>query len=39
MTTESAEPRIDYKKVALQAVQALWTVERYARGCTLSRRS
>ena len=35
MTTESAEPRIDYRKVAPQAVQALWTVERYARGCTL----
>ena len=35
MTTEGAEPRIDYRKVAPQAVQALWTVERYARGCTL----
>ena len=35
MTTESAEPRIDYRKVAPQAVQALWTVDRYARGCTL----
>jgi AhpD family alkylhydroperoxidase len=35
MTTESGEPRIDYRKVAPQAVQALWTVERYARGCTL----
>jgi AhpD family alkylhydroperoxidase len=35
MTTESAEPRIEYRKVAPQAVQALWTVERYARGCTL----
>ena len=35
MTTESAEPRIDYRKVAPQAVQARWTVDRYARGCTL----
>lgn len=35
MTTESAEPRIDYRKVAPQAVQALWTLERYARRCTL----
>jgi AhpD family alkylhydroperoxidase len=31
MTTDHAEPRIDYKKVAPQAIQALWTVERYAR--------
>ena len=33
--TESAEPRIDYRKVAPQAVETLWAVERYARGCTL----
>jgi len=35
MTAESAEPRIDYKKVAPQAVQALWAVERYGRECKL----
>jgi AhpD family alkylhydroperoxidase len=31
MRTEAFEPRIDYRKVAPEAVQALWTVERYAR--------
>jgi len=31
MTTENAEARIDYRKVAPQAIQALWTVERYPR--------
>lgn len=35
MMTESAELRIDYRKIAPQAVQALWTVERYTRGCKL----
>src|SRR5579862_5872150 len=35
MTAESAEPRIGYKKVAPQAVQALWAVERYGRECKL----
>jgi AhpD family alkylhydroperoxidase len=31
MKTEAFEPRIDYRKVAPEAVQALWRVERYAR--------
>ena len=35
MTTVSAESRIDYKTVAPQAIQALWAVEQYARGCQL----
>ncbi len=35
MTTVSVESRIDYKTVAPQAIQALWTVEQYARGCKL----
>jgi alkylhydroperoxidase family enzyme len=35
MTTDNAEPRIDYRKVAPQAIQALWAVERYARECKI----
>ena len=35
MTAESERPRIDYKTVAPQAIEALSAVERYARGCTL----
>lgn len=34
MTADSERSRIDYKTVAPQAMEALWTVERYARGCT-----
>jgi hypothetical protein len=30
MTIDNAEPRIDYRKVAPLAIQALWTVERTA---------
>lgn len=37
MKTETSEPRIDYRKVAPEAVQALWTVERYARGSKVER--
>jgi alkylhydroperoxidase family enzyme len=36
MTAESERPRIDYKTVAPQAIEALSAVERYARGCTLA---
>lgn len=32
MKSEASEPRIDYRKVAPEAIQALWAVERYARG-------
>jgi len=35
MTTESIEPRIDYRKVAPEAIRALAAVERYARGSNL----
>lgn len=35
MTTESIEPRIDYRKVAPEAMRALAAVERYARGSNL----
>jgi AhpD family alkylhydroperoxidase len=35
MTTESIEPRIDYRKVAPEAIRALTAVERYARGSNL----
>ena len=35
MTTENAEPRIDYRKIAPQAIQALSAVERYARECKI----
>jgi alkylhydroperoxidase family enzyme len=31
MTTESAEPRIDYRKVSPDAIKAISAVERYAR--------
>jgi AhpD family alkylhydroperoxidase len=31
MTTDNTGPRIDYRKVAPKAIEALWTVERYAR--------
>jgi AhpD family alkylhydroperoxidase len=31
MTTKSVEPRIDYRTIAPEALQALWTVERYVR--------
>jgi AhpD family alkylhydroperoxidase len=31
MTIDNAEPRIDYRKEAPLAIQALWTVERYTR--------
>ena len=31
MTTESIEPRIDFRKVAPEAIRALAAVERYAR--------
>ena len=37
MKTENAEPRIDYRKVAPEAVPALWTVERYAHGSNIER--
>jgi len=37
MRTESVEPRIDYRKIAPEAVQALWTVERYARTSKVER--
>jgi AhpD family alkylhydroperoxidase len=37
MKTEAFEPRIDYRKVAPQAVQALWAVERYARESKIER--
>ena len=33
MTRDNAGPRIDYKKIAPQAIQALRGVERYAREC------
>ena len=35
MTAESERPRIDYKTLAPQAIEALSAVERYSRGCTL----
>ena len=35
MMTESIELRIDYKKVAPEAVSELLAVERYARASTL----
>jgi AhpD family alkylhydroperoxidase len=35
MTTESIEPRIDYRKVAPEAIKAVAAVERYARGSNL----
>ena len=35
MTTESNEPRIDYRKVAPDAIKALAAVERYARRSNL----
>jgi len=35
MSTEGIEPRIDYTKVAPEAVRALWAVERYTRQCGL----
>ena len=38
MKTESAEPRIDYRKIAPEAIQALWGVERYTRGSKIDRR-
>jgi AhpD family alkylhydroperoxidase len=31
MTTKSVEPRIDYRTIAPEALQALWAVERYVR--------
>src|SRR5207237_8881638 len=37
MKSEASEPRIDYRKVAPEAVQALWTVERYARESKIER--
>ena len=37
MRTESVEPRIDYRKIAPEAVQALWTVERYPRTSSIER--
>jgi len=37
MRTEGVEPRIDYRKIAAEAVQALWTVERYARTSKIER--
>ncbi|MFZ0593219.1 MAG: carboxymuconolactone decarboxylase family protein [Bryobacteraceae bacterium] len=35
MTAESMEPRIDYKKIAPEAIKALSAVERYARASKL----
>lgn len=35
MTSDNAGPRIDYKKIAPQAIQALWGVERYAHECKI----
>lgn len=35
MNTESVEPRIDYKRVAPEAIKALSALERYARGSKL----
>lgn len=35
MTTESIEPCINYRKVAPEAIRALASVERYARGSNL----
>jgi AhpD family alkylhydroperoxidase len=35
MPTESIEPRVDYRKVAPEAMRALAAVERYARGSKL----
>lgn len=35
MTAESIEPRIDYRKVAPEAIRALAEVERYARGSNI----
>lgn len=37
MTTEDAGPRIDYRKIAPEALQALDAVERYARGSRIER--
>jgi AhpD family alkylhydroperoxidase len=37
MRTESVEPRIDYRKIAPEAVQALWALERYARTSEIER--
>lgn len=37
MKSEVPEPRIDYRKVAPEAIQALWTVEQYARGSKIER--
>ena len=37
MRTESVEPRIDYRKIAPEAVQALWALERYARTSKIER--
>ena len=37
MMTENAKPRIDYKKVAPEALQTLSVVERYAQGSKIER--
>lgn len=37
MKSENTEPRIDYKGVAPEAIQALWTVERYAHKSDIER--
>lgn len=37
MTTEVGEPRIDYRKIAPEALQALWGVERYVHGSKIER--
>jgi AhpD family alkylhydroperoxidase len=37
MQTESAEPRIDYRKIAPEALQALGAVERYAHGSKIEK--
>lgn len=38
MTAASAEPRMDYRKVALEAVEALRVVEGHARKSKIERR-